>query len=221
MSGCHKRPYCFIDFDGTLVDNKLRMYRFCCDYCCEEFSSVLTMDEYWGLKRFGVDELSVVDGVLGTTHDSNRYAEAKLLHMEDEAYLELDELVEGSEEALNLLGREYKLVLVTRREHPRRLMREVDRLGVRVYFENVIVIPHDNTSKSDAIRQRFEFSKESVIVGDTEDDLAASIELGITGVFVLSGIRSAAWRLRYNQGTIIQVFDSLFDFAMCVCNRAQ
>lgn len=202
------RPNCYIDFDGTIVSNKKRLYQFFLDHIPEQFKNCLTEDEFWLLKRMRINEIDWLNNVFKAEIDRNRYDAQKVKEIESEIYLQLDYLIDPSEEALKKIKEQYNVVLVSRRTNADALRKEIDRLGVSKYLKNIIIGPHDNTAKSEYIRRMEHVHDEDILIGDTEDDIVSGKELGITTYFVKSGIRSE-WIVKKFQYPKIKIVDSI------------
>lgn len=199
-----------MDFDGTIVSNKKRLYQFFLDHAPEQFRNCLTEDEFWLLKRMRINEIDWLNNVFKAEIDRTIYDAQKNKEIESEIYLQLDYLIDPSEEALRKIAEQYNVVLVSRRTHADALRKEIDRLGVAKYLENIIIVPHDNTAKSEYIRRTVQIHDDDILIGDTEDDIVCGKELGILTYFVKSGIRSE-WIIKKFKYPKIKIVDSIMN----------
>lgn len=187
------RPTFYLDFDGTIVDNRWRMYSFCCDWFpVADFSRYLSIEDYWAMKRLRIDEARWFAETLSIEVDAGAWRQAKLGHIEDDKYLQMDALIPNALEALKGLSDLGDVVLVSRRERADALYIQIERLGVAPYFSDVTVIDHQSGTKADVVKARYDVYDCDYFIGDTEDDFSTGLELGIRTVLVLSGIR-AGW----------------------------
>lgn len=204
------KPNCYIDFDGTIVSNKKRLYQFFVDHIPEQYRQILNADEFWALKRMRVHEIEWLNSALNASVDKATYDAQKIEEIEKEKYIALDYLIDPSGKALTRLGEQYKMVLVSRRSHPDALLREIERLGVRPYLDDIVIVPHGKMKKSEYIHSRHEVHTDDIMIGDTEDDVRCGHELGIKTYFVLSGIREQLPELK-EQGCEFETIESICD----------
>lgn len=199
----NKNRKCFIDFDGTIVSNKKRLYRFFIDNIPAEYADVLSEDEFWQLKRMAVNEIEWLNKQFDMNFSVSDWAAIKQSLIETPKYLCHEELFDFSHEALRELSKKFFLVLVTRRENHAGVMEEITRFGLMEYFDDIIVLKHDRTSKSSAVISRYTVSANDIFVGDTEDDIRAGQELGCLTYLVLSGIRGSWIQYKFDAGVNI------------------
>lgn len=204
------KPNCYIDFDGTIVSNKKRLYQFFVDHIPEQFRQSLTEDEFWALKRMRVHEVEWLNSAMNAGLDKVSYDALKIEEIENERYLTLDYLIDPVGKALTRIGERYNLVLVSRRTHSEALLKEIDRLGVKPYLDDILIVPHGQMKKSEYIRSRYEVHEDDIMIGDTEDDVRCGHELGIKTYFVLSGIREQLPELK-DQGCEFETIESICD----------
>ncbi len=202
------KPNCYIDFDGTIVSNKNRLYVFFIDHIPERYRECLSIEEFWQLKRLRVHEIDWLNSVMGANVDKSQYNRAKIDEIENEYYLNLDYLIDPSWNALEQIGMRYNLIMVSRRTHEDALKNELERLGVSRYLSEIIVVPHGFDKKSEYIQSRIDVNADDIMIGDTEDDIECGIELNIDTYFVLSGIRSK-WIVEKMQVYKVNIINSI------------
>ena len=183
------KPNLYMDFDGTLVSNKQRLYRFFINNIPEEYRNVLSADALWDLKRKGVHEIDWLNAQYHAGLDRTPYDELKKRDIEKPEYLQFEELLPHSIDALIMLRSKYRIVLISRRSKPEGLYSEINRFALRELLDEIHVIPHDGTPKDEYVRKHFKVSEDDIFVGDTEDDIVAGRKLDIRTYLVLSGIR--------------------------------
>lgn len=181
--------YCFLDFDGTLVDNKHRLYQFFVDHVSEKYKKILTLEEFWALKRLGVHEIEWLNEKYEVGIRKEEWDSTKKEEIENEKYLSHEKLFDFTHAVLKKLSSRYCLVLITRRSNKTGLYKELERFALRSYFADILICSHDGEGKQERIARHYMADVNDVFVGDTEDDILAGLSLGVRTFFVLSGIR--------------------------------
>ena len=186
----------FIDFDGTLVDIAPRHYRVY-KKCVEKMGGTpLDRKKYWELKRDNIswNELLLISGLEVNNRDD--YLELFIDRIESLEELYRDELFVDSLSALKKLSsNDNKLYLLSLRRNSDALDKQIEKLGIGCFFEKILS-GHSDTKegtllkKADIIKQTIDNPEDSIIVGDTEADVAAAQQLNATSIALLSGIRS-------------------------------
>ena len=131
--------------------------------------------------------------------------------IENARYLKLDKISQGLKKMLLDLKDDYRLVLFTLRKHPSRLFEQLKKKGVDKIFNKILLAPAKNSqpkweSKSKIIRQRGNYNKKSVIVGDTETDILAGKSLGLKTIAVVNGMRNRNFLKKYKPDVLIDDF---------------
>ena len=184
------RPTCFIDFDGTLLDNRARYYQLYLDGLGEGASQPLSADAYWQLKRSRTSERDLASRT-GFDGDFEGYAAWRLANIEVDAYLDLDTLFEGAVAALERARETYRVVLVTHRRKGAALRRQLTALGLDSLLDAVVHGPADGPSKAHLIRETdWVAHPDDMFVGDTEVDIRCARDLGCRAVAVTCGLRT-------------------------------
>lgn len=186
----------FIDFDGTLVDIAPRHYRVY-KKCVEKMGGTpLDQKKYWELKRDNIswNELLLISGLEVNNRDD--YLKLFIDRIESLEELYRDELFVDSLSTLKKLSSNgNKLYLLSLRRNSDALDKQIEKLGIGRFFEKILS-GHSDTKegtllkKADIIKQTIDNPEDSIIVGDTEADVAAAQQLNATGIALLSGIRS-------------------------------
>lgn len=185
----------FLDLDGTVLDVSTR-------YCRVHRETVemrggwpFPNSVYWEAKRNLVPELEILarcglppEAVWEAAADRRR-------KLESPRYLDLDEPWPWMADVLTQLEDLGRLAIVTLRHHPDRLERQVQRIGLHLFCEPVISGPGDGTPEAKAAliqRSGIDWAPGSVLVGDTEVDVASGRALGLRTVALGCGIRNPA-----------------------------
>ena len=186
----------FIDFDGTLVDIAPRHYRVYKE-CVEKMGGTpLDQKKYWELKRDNIswNELLSMSGLEVNNRDD--YLKLFIDRIESLEELYRDELFVDSLSTLKKLSSNgNKLYLLSLRRNSDALNKQIEKLGIGRFFEKILS-GHSDTKegtllkKADIIKQTIDNPEDSIIVGDTEADVAAAQQLNATSIALLSGIRS-------------------------------
>lgn len=179
-----------MDFDGPINDNSRRLYRFMINNISTDISRVISLEEFWTLKRLGIHEADWVGHSLGITINKAVWNRRKSIEIEKEAYLRYDQIHFGAKDALGELAKYYNIVIVTRRNNADGVKRQIEKYGLNSLISSLLVIPQGKVTKAEIISARFLVGANDIFVGDTEDDIISGLELGIETIFVLSGIRS-------------------------------
>lgn len=181
---------CFMDFDGTIVCNKERLYKFFVDNIDEKYKNALTIEEFWWLKKMGIHEIDWINNTYGESFDKQLWNEIKKKNIESLHYLKFNHLFMYSKEVLQTLNLVYDLILITRRSNRENFFRELETYDIKHLFKDILVLEHGDKHKSELIRSLYDINPNDIMIGDTEDDLKAAKDLNILGILVKSGIRS-------------------------------
>lgn len=180
---------CFIDFDGTIVNNKKRLYQFFVDNLKNEHKECLDINEYWQMKKLAINEVEWVNKTFSASYSVSEIGCKKARDIENDFYLSYEEIFDYSIDEIKRFKKQYFVVLVTRRENEKGLQDELNRFKLADLFDDVIILKHGDEKKSDAIKKKYNVTDSDILIGDTEDDLYSGYELGCKTYFVLSGIR--------------------------------
>ncbi|WP_066021820.1 MULTISPECIES: HAD hydrolase-like protein [Clostridium] len=206
---------CFIDFDGTIVSNKIRLYKFFIDNIDEKYKNVLTIDEFWSLKRMGINEIDWLNKMYDSRLDKKKWNKLKKSKIESLDYLRYNKIFEFSRSSLEKLSKRFELILVTRRSNTENFLYEIKSLKIKDIFYDILILEHGDRNKSSIIQSKYKVNSNDIIIGDTEDDIKAAEELNIKGILVQSGIRST-WILNkyfkeYSKVACIKNLNFIFD----------
>jgi phosphoglycolate phosphatase len=189
------KRWIFLDLDGTLLDVSLRYHRLHQDLV-ERFGGwPFPLSTYWEAKRNRVPEREILMRAGLSAAATQEALAERQASLESPQYLALDSTWPWLADVLDELESWGTLALVTLRNHPDRLERQVWELGLSLYIERVIAGRGDGTPEAKAALLRSSgicWSLDSVLVGDTEVDIASGRALGLRTVAVSCGIRAPA-----------------------------
>ncbi|HEX3555893.1 MAG TPA: HAD family hydrolase [Thermoanaerobaculia bacterium] len=206
----------FLDLDGPLLDVSERYHRLHSDLVSQHGGRPLDRATYWRAKRERVPEAEIL-APTGLSPEAVAAVEAaRGRGIESPEYLILDRPWPWTLPTLAALAGLAPLVLVTLRRHPDRLLRQLGELDLHRYFDRVVSGPGDGTLEAKAWLLRsagIPIPPESVLVGDTEIDIASGRALHLKTIAVRSGIRGDAHLARCAPDLLVddlrQVLDHL------------
>lgn len=184
-----------LDLDGTLIDCERRH----CELMAASARALgHTLDRraFWSHKRQGAANLGALRSC-GFGDDAAADMNSLWIHdVERLPWLLLDRPVEGTEQALiRLRARGMRLHVFTARRARSMVRLQIERLGWRDLFDEIVVVsPHDAAAqKAEALRR----ANCEHFIGDTESDAAAAKVAGITFTALSSGMRCAEYLTRH------------------------
>ncbi len=182
----------FFDLDGTLVDMTERWYQLHVTLSRKHELPVLEKDEYISNKRDGVSERNIFGCIpQSQTAAVEAYCAERLVLIEEEKYLKYDQLIPEAPAILNAWKNHYDLVLVTKRQHPDALKRQLHSLKLSEFFIKVIV----GTSKAMEIKNSFSKTElyRAPFITDALEDYQFAQMLEMYPIVVGYGTRSPAY----------------------------
>ena len=195
-----------LDFDGTLVNSQGRLYRLFRALCPE---CRMSYDEYWAVKRRRISQAEMLKRHFGYDDGAaRRFHEAWLEHVEDEEAVGTDFPVDGMDGRLRALSARHDLYLVTARQKPELVARQVERFGWRGLFRD-LVVTRQARGKAEAVRERLGAVPGGALVGDTGEDVKTAKELGLRSVAVGWGILSPEVLAEYRPDYIAERIEDL------------
>jgi phosphoglycolate phosphatase len=209
-------PAAFLDLDGVILDVSERQYQVHRSLLRDlglGGEPAIDRSAFWEMKRDRRPARELLEASGFEAADEAAYRRGWLERVESSDFLGLDTPIDGAVEALESLRRRGPLVLVTLRQRPDHLALELERLGLRPFFDEVLTA---SPRGEEGWRVKADLLSAGgarpglTIVGDTEVDIRAGKALGLRTVAVTSGIRNRA--LLEAEGPD-QVLESLRDFA--------
>jgi len=197
-------PTLYLDLDGTLLDICEKYYRLHSRIAADMGREALPKGAFWARKRKG----AALEALLPDWEEAARaeYGRRWLAEIELPLYTRFDRLVPGAREALARLGPEFELVLLTLRRDGQELRRQLQRLGIEVTFNRLLVsgdYGEEELTKVQLLRLT-EPPQRSIVVGDTEEDVWAARALGSPVIAVLTGMRDRAFLAALSPDLIIE-----------------
>jgi phosphoglycolate phosphatase len=203
MSG----PWIFLDLDGPVLDVSGRYHRVHQETVEALGGRPLSRPEYWEAKRRRVPEPEILART-GLSPAAAAEAEAeRLLRIETSPYLTLDLPWPWAAAVLGELSRLAPIALVTLRSHPDRLATQLDTLDLTRHLARIVSGRGDGTTaaKADLIRQSgISWAPGSVLIGDTEVDVASGRALGLRTAALGCGIRTPALLEIWSPDTLLE-----------------
>lgn len=185
----------FIDLDGTILDVQSRYHAVYRDILSAYGYDWLDTDIFWQCKRDRMPVYSILSKT-GAEDKKEEFKKQWQNRIEQERYLELDEVWPGMKDFLSSCGA--GLVLVTMRRDRDGLLSQIDRLFFSGCFKQVIsVSPKVNMERHELKAMEIKrylndsciSNSEAVIAGDSEADIMAGKLLDIKTAAVTYGIR--------------------------------
>ena len=189
------------DLDGTLICSKKRLYELFCDLV---ETKELTFDSYWKLKFLGNTNQDILKNEFKYSEDEiELFVNNWMKNIERDKYLEMDTLINGAESFLCEISKSNKLYICTARQSLSQATKQLNKLGVLDFFQEVFVTEQKKTKKQLLIDSDLNFSIEDWFVGDTGHDIMTGKDLGMTTYAVLSGFMSKAKLQLYSPDFIV------------------
>ncbi|MBN1645256.1 HAD family hydrolase [Candidatus Woesearchaeota archaeon] len=205
-----KNKVIFCDFDGVIIDNSDKLYSIYRDLMKEK--RILSKIEYWNLKKIKIPEEEIIKKTFNNENFIQGYMEKRKDMIEDEKFLEFDRLIANSIESIKKLKENNKVILLTKRKNKNNLFTQLRKMKILNIFDEILV--SGTVSKKDLILKSSLFAKDqSVIVGDTEEEISVGKNLGIQTIAVLTGLRARKFLENYKPDLIIE---SINDIRTCL-----
>jgi phosphoglycolate phosphatase-like HAD superfamily hydrolase len=186
----------FLDFDGVLVDNALRLYTLYSDLMSEFDRQPLPMESYWILKRERISEQDILKkSGLEDAALTELYFKKRAELIESRHYLQLNTVVNGCFEFLEFLRKQGETILITTRHNRENLFWEIDEKKLSPYFPKVLCgsdtsIPPAEIKIKMVEKEGFPNGSKGMIIGDTEAEILCGQKVGLFTVALTTGIRN-------------------------------
>lgn len=186
----------FLDLDGPVIDVSRRYYAVHREILKDIDVTPAPYAVYWEGKRKR-QALDQIEPGLADPSVLSRYRVRWLESIEDRRFLYFDQMQQGAAPALqHLRGEGFQLVAATLRQQCDNLLWELERLGVRGAFDEILCSGDTQSAEGWILKRRLietapqRLRDALLLVGDTEVDVLAARALGLASVAVLNGIRS-------------------------------
>lgn len=187
-----KYDYVLWDLDGTLLDDTKRHYACYLDIVTKYGGTPVSEERYWELKRNKIKRTILLEETAfkGTYE---QYLDEFIARIEQTGYLQKEFLRPGASELLGELHAiAGKIVLVTMRNHPDNVETQLQWLGIRTLFDEVLTGKSlQGQKKLDVVRNAIPGigDKHVLVIGDTEDDERLAEGVGADFVAMVNGLR--------------------------------
>ncbi|MEN8688055.1 MAG: HAD hydrolase-like protein [Desulfuromonadales bacterium] len=185
----------YFDFDGTLVDVQNKYYAVYSSYVSRFAGTFLDRCEFWKLKRTRSGDAQILYQS-GLGHQPvSLFRDYIRDQIETSRYLQEDQLFPEVEHVLGQLCMQHRCRIISARRNKRIFLEQIEQLGVRKYFDQVLVAPTQGSggqelkAKASAMKSSLDSHTEMIIVGDTEEDIISGQQLNMKTVAVTSGLR--------------------------------
>lgn len=183
------------DLDGTLICSKKRLYELFCDLSERRD---LTFSEYWSLKFSGKSNQHILKENFGCVDPViEKFVNDWMKLIESDHYLHMDTLIGGVRSFLEKANQEHSLYICTARQSISQVTKQLARLSILNFFENVFVTEQKYTKAELLKRSDISFSKDDWMIGDTGHDVITGKEIGVNTCAVASGFMSEEKLLNY------------------------
>ena len=175
----------YLDLDGTLINIKNRHYMLYHDMCVKSGGKPLSLEKYWDIRRGRGVWIEILK-LSKISQSIEKFALDFSNDIESQKYLKHNELFDYTLPTLKKLTNQNNLYLVTLRQNKKNLLKELNTFGLTTFFKEILSSGDNKTN----LISMTNFTKNDIVVGDTEIDIFAAKELGLASIAVLSGIRN-------------------------------
>lgn len=184
-----------LDLDGTLIDSSKRHYVLM-EKLLKKYAEDITFNpgDYMEYKRMGNSGKQYLKEELGLTKEiSDAISMEWVKSIEDEEYMDLDELYPDTVEFLDALKqKQYKIIFLSARHNRTNTLKQLEKFGIKEYADAIYVVSPERATeeKLEVIMTYQESGKETIIVGDTENEYDTAYAAGINYFVLNRGFRS-------------------------------
>jgi phosphoglycolate phosphatase len=217
MSAASQSTTIFLDLDGPILECKMRHYACYLDLCRSRELHPLTREEYWELKRQRVNGATLFQRS-GARGDGSDLMRSWIALVEQPGYLALDAVHPWVFDVLSSwVAGGARLCLATLRSNVAGLHAELENLGLRRFFDRVVVSDSaaGGEGKAAAAAASGVDPQSSVWVGDTEVDAVAANSVGSRLYLVTCGIRTEEYLRSLRTGEVVSDLRAVRD---CLSN---
>ncbi len=198
----------FFDFDGTLIDCRIRLYNLFIELVPE---SNFTFDEYWEIKRRRIDQKKLLMGTFNYSEEDVKNFKIKWLNkVEEKERLKSDTPFQFSKIILEKLHLKYNLFVVTNRQSKQLVIGQIKSYGWSSFFQKILVTEQLQT-KEELIKSNCQVSSEDYFIGDTGEDILTGKSLGIKTIAVASGFLNNEILKEYEPDIILNGIEELYE----------
>lgn len=201
----------YFDYDGPILDVRRRSW-IVHSKVIEELGGTLFGNRlrHWEQKQDRTKKTIILKECGLDESLEKEYLKRYIALIEQENVLMTDCLIRGVKTVLNNLSKKHTLVLVTLRKNTSTALPQIKKFGIDKHFSTLLVGGENEDeqtfdAKTRMLQQEAQESGElgKILVGDTEGEIVAAKNLGITSVAVLGGIRSKNYLQSYDPDYMI------------------
>ena len=188
-----------LDLDDTLLSTHYRQY--CCikDYLVNEGKQFISFEDYLQMRRSNNLSNTNLLTTLNIDLDWEAFKSYYQNNIESENYLALDELIVEKYFLAAVLENGFKLVLLSLRGNEANSLKQIQNLGIDVFFERIYFEKHDHGTNPKLNRLQQLNNDFSIVAfcGDSVSDYKAAQQLNInfvqvkTSLYLLSDFEQA------------------------------
>lgn len=200
----------FFDLDGTLIDSKTRLYLL--------FSHLnpnikISFTEYWNLKMSKISHNEILINMF-------KYSEEQFFNfnglwmksIEEDEWLKYDIPFENVTKTLLHLSNNNNLILVTARQFPGQVKKQLIQFGWSNLFSKILVT-EQKIEKHELIESlKLPLSENDLIIGDTGKDIQTGKKLGLKSIAVTTGFLNEQCLKSYQPDLIIKNVNQLITY---------
>lgn len=176
------------DLDGTLIDIRRRDYRAYVHALGQIGEEPIAEDAFWTARREGKRIVDFV-GERAPAGDRDMVLHAFVEVVESDELLGLDPLFGDTLSFLTAARSSgWQIAVCTLRRRPEAAERQIDWLGLRAFVGDVCVVAQGEEGPKAATLMRYAPAR-TVMVGDTEADIASARGAGVPVYAVTTGVR--------------------------------
>lgn len=189
------------DLDGTLICSKKRLHELFCDLT---ESRKLDFSAYWEMKFSRKTNQDILKLFFNYSDEKiDNFTNDWMSKIESDYYLNFDDLIVDIEPFLKKAKKNSELYVCTARQSSKQVEKQLKRLGVFEYFEDVFVTEKNFTKENLLINSSLNLCKDDWMIGDTGHDIMTGKKVGMNTCAVLSGFMSRSALLSYEPDLIL------------------
>ena len=159
----------FFDFDGTLVDNNIRQYRcFLIALNKLKIKNEISFVDYLKLKKTYSSNFQIYE-FLFPKKNIDIFLDIYLKNIENYSLLIFDKLQKNSIDYLDEVKKNH-LHLITNRQNRNKLLFQLNYLGLKKYFDEIILSRNYATKKDALVKNKINYSSSDIFISDDLSD---------------------------------------------------
>jgi len=160
----------FFDFDGTLVNTNKRQYLcFLTTMQVLKLTTNISFQKYLDLKETHLSNAEIYQLLFPEHSNLNHFLEIFINNIENTFFLLKDEVHKYSKDYLNEV-KNINLCLVTNRQNKTKLLMQLRYLGLKKYFNNIILTRSYSTKKEALLSNKIKISSKDLFISDNISD---------------------------------------------------